>query len=274
MDSRSNKTDWRTFRLLLYLRPMKKKDLFVLRHLLVAIVLCMSVATAFAAEGALPVEDVANVAGVAPANEGIYDQIIDWYNDHLNYGTVALLMATESSFIPFPSELVVPPAAYKAMQPDSDLNIILVIVFASLGAMAGAYFNYYFAKLLGRPVIYKFADSRLGHFFLIDVEKVEKAEQFFRDHGAISTLVGRLIPVIRQLISIPAGIAKMKLLPFTLFTAIGAIFWNIILAILGYVAHGQKDIIQTYSHELSVGLIGLGALFIAYMVWNALKPKK
>ncbi|MCF0224757.1 MAG: DedA family protein [Fibrobacter sp.] len=234
----------------------------------------MSVATAFAAEGALPVEDVANVAGVAPANEGIYDQIIDWYNDHLNYGTVALLMATESSFIPFPSELVVPPAAYKAMQPDSDLNIILVIVFASLGAMAGAYFNYYFAKLLGRPVIYKFADSRLGHFFLIDVEKVEKAEQFFRDHGAISTLVGRLIPVIRQLISIPAGIAKMKLLPFTLFTAIGAIFWNIILAILGYVAHGQKDIIQTYSHELSVGLIGLGALFIAYMVWNALKPKK
>lgn len=204
----------------------------------------------------------------------IYDLIIDWYNAHLNYGTVALLMTVESSFIPFPSELVVPPAAYKALQPDSGLNIVMIVVAATIGAMIGAFINYYLAKFLGRPIIYKFVDSRIGHFFLLDTQKVEKAEQFFRDHGAISTLVGRFIPVIRQLISIPAGIAGMKLLPFTVFTAIGAIVWNIILAVLGYVAHGQKDIIQAYSHELSLGLVVLGVLFVGYMVWSAIKTKK
>ena len=205
---------------------------------------------------------------------GIYDQVIDWYNDNLNYGTIALLMAVESSFIPFPSELVVPPAAYKAMQPESGLNIIFIVIFATLGALAGAFINYFLAKFLGRPIVYKFADSRLGHFLLLDAGKVEKAETFFRDHGAISTLVGRLIPAIRQLISIPAGLSNMKLWAFALYTAIGATFWNIILAILGYIAHGQKDLIQAYSHELSIGLVGLGVLFIAYMTWCALKPKK
>ena len=205
---------------------------------------------------------------------GIYDQIIGWYNDNLNYGTVALLMAVESSFIPFPSELVVPPAAYKAMQKDSDLSIVLLVLFATLGALAGAFINYFLSKFLGRPIVYKFADSRLGHFLLLDAGKVEKAESFFRDHGAISTLVGRLIPAIRQLISIPAGLSNMKLLPFALFTAIGATFWNIILAVLGYVAHGQQDVIQAYSHELSIGLVGLGILFIGYMTWCAFKPKK
>lgn len=205
---------------------------------------------------------------------GIYDQIIDWYNDNLNYGTIALLMAVESSFIPFPSELVVPPAAYKAMQHESGLSIVLIVLFATLGALAGAFINYFLAKFLGRPIVYKFADSRLGHFLLLDAGKVEKAENFFREHGAISTLVGRLIPAIRQLISIPAGLSKMKLWAFALYTAIGATFWNIILAILGYVAHGQKDMIQQYSHELSIGLVGLGVLFIAYMTWCAFKPKK
>jgi len=204
----------------------------------------------------------------------IYDLIIEWYNAHLNYGTVGLLMTIESSFIPFPSELVVPPAAYKALQPDSGLSIVMIVVAATIGAMLGAFINYYLAKFLGRPLIVKFVDSRLGHFLLLDAQKVEKAEQFFRDHGAVSTLVGRFIPVIRQLISIPAGLAEMKLLPFAAFTAIGATIWNIILAVLGYVAHGQKDIIQAYSHELSLGLMVLGVLFIGYMVWQALKPKK
>lgn len=204
----------------------------------------------------------------------IYDLIIDWYNAHLGYGTVALLMTVESSFIPFPSELVVPPAAYKALQPDSGLNIVFIVVAATIGAMIGAFINYYLAKFLGRPLIVKFVDSRLGHFLLLDAQKVEKAEQFFRDHGAVSTLVGRFIPVIRQLISIPAGLAEMKLLPFAAFTAIGATIWNIILAVLGYVAHGQKDVIQAYSHELSLGLVVLGVLFVGYMVWCALKTKK
>ena len=180
------------------------------------------------------------VAQAAPAKStGIYTQIIDWYNEHLNYWSIALLMAIESSFIPFPSELVVPPAAYKALQPGSGLSIVLIVLAASAGALVGAYINYFLAKFLGRPIIYKFADSRLGHFLLLDTQKLEKAENYFRDHGAISTFVGRLITVIRQLISIPAGIANMKLLPFTLYTFLGATIWNCVLAGLGYLAHGR-----------------------------------
>lgn len=205
---------------------------------------------------------------------GIYTQIIDWYNANLNYGTITLLMAVESSFIPFPSELVVPPAAYKALQPGSDLSIVLIVLFASMGALIGAFINYFLAKFLGRPIVYKFADSRLGHFLLIDTQKVEKAENYFRDHGAISTFVGRLITVIRQLISIPAGLSNMKLLPFTLYTFLGATIWNCVLAVLGYLAHGQKDIIEKYNSELAIALLAFGALFIGYMVWSAVKPRK
>ena len=215
------------------------------------------------------------VSQVAPAKStGIYTQIIDWYNNNLNYGTITLLMAVESSFIPFPSELVVPPAAYKALQPGSGLNIALIVVAASMGALVGAYINYFLAKFLGRPIIYQFADSRLGHFLLLDTQKLEKAENYFREHGAISTFVGRLITVIRQLISIPAGIANMKLLPFTLYTFLGATIWNCVLAGLGYLAHGQKDIIEKYNSELAIALLAFGALFIGYMVWNAVKKRK
>ena len=207
------------------------------------------------------------------ASAGIYTKIIDWYNDNLNYGTITLLMAVESSFIPFPSELVVPPAAYKALQPGSDLSIVLIVLFASMGALIGAFINYFLAKFLGRPIVYKFADSRLGHFLLIDTQKVEKAENYFRDHGAISTFVGRLITVIRQLISIPAGLSNMKLFPFTLYTFLGATIWNCVLTVLGYLAHGQKDIIEKYNSELAIALLAFGALFIGYMVWNAVKPR-
>lgn len=196
----------------------------------------------------------------------IYNLIIDWYNAHLNYGTITLLMAVESSFIPFPSELVVPPAAYKALQPDSGLNIVLIVLFASIGAMIGAFINYYLAKFLGRPIIYKFADSRLGHFLLLDVQKVQKAEDYFREHGVISTFVGRLITVIRQLISIPAGIAGMKVLPFAIFTFLGATIWNCVLAFLGYLAHGQKDIIEKYNSELGIALLAFGVLLS--VIWS------
>ena len=203
----------------------------------------------------------------------IYTQIIDWYNSNLNYWTIALLMAIESSFIPFPSELVIPPAAYQAMQPGSNLNLALIVVPGGVGALIGAYINYFLARLFGRPIVYKFADSRLGHFLLIDVDKVKKAEKYFRDHGAISTFVGRLITVIRQLISIPAGLSKMKLLPFTLYTLLGASIWNCVLVFLGYLAHGQKDLIEKYNSELAIALLAAGALFIGYMVWNAVKKK-
>lgn len=215
------------------------------------------------------------VAQAVPVKStGIYTQIIDWYNEHLNYWSIALLMAVESSFIPFPSELVVPPAAYKALQPGSGLSIVLIVIAASAGALVGAYINYFLAKFLGRPIIYKFADSRLGHFLLLDTQKLEKAENYFREHGAISTFVGRLITVIRQLISIPAGIANMKLIPFTLYTFLGATIWNCVLAGLGYLAHGQKDIIEKYNSELAIALLAFGALFIGYMVWNAIKTTK
>lgn len=242
----------------------------------IAILAALAVSLAFATGTATAsqADTTAAIQTIDTVKVGIYDKVIDWYNDNLNYGTIALLMAVESSFIPFPSELVVPPAAYKAMQPDSGLNIVFIVIFATIGALVGAFINYFLAKLLGRPIVYKFADSRLGHFLLLDSDKVTKAERFFLEHGAVSTLVGRLIPAIRQLISIPAGLSKMKLWAFALFTAIGATFWNIILAVLGYIAHGQKDLIQTYSHELSIGLVALGVLFIAYMTWCALKPKK
>ena len=227
----------------------------------------------FAQPGAeVAIQDSSSLHGAA--STGIYTQIIDWYNANLNYGTITLLMAVESSFIPFPSELVVPPAAYKALQPGSDLSIVLIVLFASMGALIGAFINYFLAKFLGRPIVYKFADSRLGHFLLIDTQKVEKAENYFRDHGAISTFVGRLITVIRQLISIPAGLSNMKLLPFTLYTFLGATIWNCVLAVLGYLAHGQKDIIEKYNSELAIALLAFGALFIGYMVWSAVKPRK
>ena len=127
-----------------------------------------------------------------------------WILNNLNYWVVMLFMAIESSFVPFPSEVVVPPAAWKAMDPASGMNFLLVIVVATIGADIGALINYYLAKWVGRPIIYRFADSRIGHMCLIDREKVETAEEYFRKHGAASTIFGRLVPAVRQLISIPA----------------------------------------------------------------------
>ena len=199
-------------------------------------------------------------------------QIFQWFQAHLNYWTITLLMTIESSFIPFPSEIVVPPAAYFAAQ-NGDLNIYLVVLFATIGALIGATINYYLALWVGRPIVYKFANSRFGHMCLIDAEKVEKAEQYFDKHGAISTFLGRLIPAVRQLISIPAGLARMKFSTFALFTSLGAGIWNIILAILGYVLSlsvPQEELleqIEYYNNYLSIAgyiLLGFIVVFIAY----------
>lgn len=205
--------------------------------------------------------------------KGLVEKVTNWYMDNMNYGTVTLLMTIESSFIPFPSEVVVPPAAYKATKPDSDMNIVLVVVFATLGALIGAVINYYLALFLGRPIVYKFAESKLGHMLLLDAKKIETAEKYFDKHGKSSTLIGRLVPAVRQLISIPAGLAKMNLATFLTFTALGAGIWNIILAVLGYLAAGQSDMIEKYSHELSYVLIGLGILFVAYLIFKAIRKK-
>lgn len=205
---------------------------------------------------------------------GFVKKVTKWYMDNMNYGTVTLLMAVESSFIPFPSEVVVPPAAYKATMPDSGMNVVLVVVFATLGALIGALINYYLALWLGRPIIYKFAESKLGHLCLLDASKIETAEKYFDKHGKSSTLIGRLVPAVRQLISIPAGLAKMNIVTFLTFTALGAGIWNTILAVLGYIAAGQSDLIDKYSHELSYILIGLGILFVAYLIFKAVRKKK
>lgn len=204
----------------------------------------------------------------------IVEQVTSWYMDNMNYGTVTLLMVIESSFIPFPSEVVVPPAAYKALEEGSNMNIVLVVVFATLGAIIGALINYFLALWLGRPIIYKFIETRFGKMCLLDKQKVEKAEKYFDKHGKSSTFIGRLVPGIRQLISIPAGLAKMNIATFICFTALGAGIWNIILALLGYVGHGNKELIDQYSHELSYILLGLGVLFVAYLIYKGLSKKK
>lgn len=206
-------------------------------------------------------------------------EFFQWFVENANYLFVFIFMMIESSFIPFPSEVVVPPAAYLACT-GNDMNIYLVISFATLGALAGAFINYYLALWIGRPIVYKFASSRFGHACLIDQAKVEKAEQYFDKHGAISTFIGRLIPAIRQLISIPAGLAKMNIGIFTIFTALGAGIWNTILALLGYwlsLYVTREELfskIEEYNAYLTYAGYGLGILCLAFILWNAFKPKK
>lgn len=201
---------------------------------------------------------------------------IQWCLENLNYWTITLLMAIESSFIPFPSEVVVPPAAYKAAA-SGELNVWLVIFFATLGALIGAFVNYFLALWLGKPIVYKFANSRFGHMCLLDEQKVIKAEQFFVRYGVIATLIGRLVPAVRQLISIPAGLAKMNIAKFALFTAIGAGAWNAVLAALGYFLESvvpEEQLLATvteYSHEIGYGIIVVVAIALAYLIYKGIK---
>lgn len=206
--------------------------------------------------------------------------IYEWFMENMNYGWITLLMAIESSFIPFPSEIVVPPAAFKAMQPGSGLNIYLVVVFATIGAMIGAIFNYYVALWIGRPLVYKFADSRLGHICLLNGEKVKQAEDYFDRHGAVSTFVGRLLPAIRQLISIPAGLARMHFGKFLLYTTLGAGLWNAVLAALGFwlstfVEEPElRAQIEHYNQYLNYVGYAIIALIVVFILYHAFKKKK
>ncbi|MBR2860119.1 MAG: DedA family protein [Alistipes sp.] len=201
---------------------------------------------------------------------------IQWCLDNLNYWTITLLMAIESSFIPFPSEVVVPPAAYKAAA-SGELNVWLVVFFATLGALIGAFINYGLAVLLGRPIVYKFANSRLGHMCLLDEQKVVKAEEFFVRYGVAATLVGRLVPAVRQLISIPAGLARMNIAKFALFTAIGAGLWNGVLAAMGYILEAfvpEEQLIATvtkYSHEIGYGIIAVVVIALGIIIYKGVK---
>ncbi|MCM1028350.1 MAG: DedA family protein [Pseudoflavonifractor sp.] len=217
--------------------------------------------------------------------------IFQWVVENASYLLIFLLMAVESSFIPFPSEVVVPPAAFLSAQTATslvykgqtisvaDLNIWLIILVATAGALVGALVNYYLSVWIGRPLVYKFADSRIGHACLIDREKVNKAEDYFDSHGAISTFIGRLIPAVRQLISIPAGLARMNVGKFCLFTSLGALLWNAILAALGFWLGKSVSIdglflqVEKYNSYLTYIGLGIGVICLAIILFNAFRPK-
>ena len=197
---------------------------------------------------------------------------------NLNYPTVFFLMLLESTVVPVPSEFVVTPAAYHAA--DGSLNVFLVILFATLGADVGASINSFVARYVGRPVIYRFANSRLGHLCLLNQEKIEKSEKYFDDHGIAATLTGRFVPVIRHLISIPAGLARMNYWKFLLFTTIGAGGWHTILAALGWYMHAivpesqLNDKIAEYAEYIKIVIVGLLLLAIVYFVIKKTLNKK
>ena len=194
--------------------------------------------------------------------------IISTLLSNLNYGTIFFLMLLESTVIPVPSELVVAPAAYHSAA--GNLDIWLVILFSTLGADAGASINYLAGWLLGRPVIWRFADSKLGKLCMHSHEKIEKSEAYFNNHGMVATITGRLIPGIRHLISIPAGLAKMHYWKFLLYTTIGAGAWNCILATMGWYLHTivpedqLHDKILEYGEYIKLVIVALVVIAIAY----------
>jgi membrane protein DedA with SNARE-associated domain len=200
--------------------------------------------------------------------------------ENLNYYTVFILMFIEGSVIPAPSELIIPPAAYRAAA--GELNVFMVILVGTAGALLGSTANYVAAYYLGRPIIYRFANSRLGHLCLLNQEKIEKAEKYFYDHGVIATLTGRLLPGIRQIISIPAGLAKMHFGKFVFYTTIGAGIWNCVLATLGWWLHSFVPMnqlntkIEEYNGYIQIAIILL-VLFVAVVFlakWQLGKRRK
>ncbi len=206
------------------------------------------------------------------------ENLIQFCIDNINYWTITVFMAIESSFIPFPSEVVVPPAGYLAAEPNSNLNIFFVVLFSTLGSLIGASINYCLAYFLGRPIVYKFVNSKVGHMCLLSEANLNKAEKYFNENGAISTFIGRLIPGIRQLISIPAGLVKMSFPKFLLYTGMGAGIWNTILAIIGYGLHetvgNVKDIPDIAKGKgLTISVILVAILIIIGVIYY-LKKKK
>ncbi|MDR0618687.1 MAG: DedA family protein [Bacteroidales bacterium] len=209
--------------------------------------------------------------------------LTQWYVQNLNYWTITLMMTIESSFIPFPSEIVVPPAGYMAVA--GNLNIWLVMLSSTAGALFGALINYGLAVFLGRPVIYWFADTRIGHILLLSGTKIQKAENYFSKYGSISTFMGRLVPGIRQFISIPAGLSRMKIHKFIFFTFVGAGIWNVFLTLLGYYlglwsikngydydeVFGNNGLVYEYSHIVGYCFLAIAVLGVAYLVYKGFK---
>ena len=208
------------------------------------------------------------------------EKLYYWFKDHMNYWTVLVLMAIESSVIPLPSEVVVPPAAYFSLQANSSLDFWVVILVATAGAYLGSVINYGLSMIIGRPIIYAFADSKVGHFLHLSKEKMERAELYFQKKGSISIFFGRLLPAVRHLISIPAGLSRMNFGTFSLYTIIGAGIWNVILAGLGYLLYRVVPDdsqffaqLEHYNHYLKIaGFVLLGAV-ILYIIYKMYKKK-
>ena len=185
---------------------------------------------------------------------------------NLNYGTIFVLMLLESTVVPVPSELVVAPAAYHAAS--GQLNVLMVVLMATLGADVGASINYFVALYVGRPVIYRFANSRWGHLCLLNQEKVEHSERYFDNHGVVATLTGRLIPGIRHLISLPAGLARMNYWKFLLYTTLGAGVWHTILAAMGWYLHAvvPEDELEAtrtrYNHYIVGAIVDIVVIIV------------
>ncbi len=179
----------------------------------------------------------------------------------LGYPGIFILMAMESSVIPIPSELVMPPAGYLAQQ--GQMNMAVAILCGTAGSLVGAYANYFAAHYLGRPLILKY-----GKYVWITEEKFAKVEKYFKDHGEISTFIGRLIPVVRHLISIPAGLAGMNHVKFSLYTLLGAGIWCTVLTLIGYVIGENQKLIAEYSHQAAIGVVIFSAVLIVFYVWR------
>jgi membrane protein DedA with SNARE-associated domain len=198
-------------------------------------------------------------------------ELINWLIEtigSMGYSGLFLLMAMESSLIPIPSEIIMPPAGYLVQQ--GKMNMGLVILSGTLGSLFGAYCNYFAARWLGRPLLIKY-----GHYVLINEQRFYQVEQFFKNHGEISTFIGRLLPVIRHLISLPAGLAQMNHLKFSAYTLLGSFIWVSILTGLGYVLGANQDLIQQYAHQLIIGIIILSVVLIgAYVGWHKRKGVK
>lgn len=202
----------------------------------------------------------------------IFSGLLNWYMDNMTYLAITILMAIESTFVPLPSELILPPAAWKAA--NGELNLLLIILFASIGCVLGATFNYLLSRYLGRTLIYGLADSKAARFFFINREKLQKSENYFIENGNTSTFVGRLIPGVRHLISIPAGLAKMNFGKFVWYTFTGSLLWNTILSLMGYYVGKNQDLLMKYFHELQWVALGIGILFVVYLLLIKKKKKQ
>lgn len=190
----------------------------------------------------------------------------------MGYWGVFLLMSVESSFIPFPSEVVIPPAAYLASK--GEMNIFLVVLFGTLGSLIGAWINYALARYLGRVIVFDLVSHKFAKYLLLSKAKVERAEKHFLDYGGITTFIGRLIPAIRQLISLPAGFSKMNFAAFTFYTTLGASFWVSVLAALGYYFGENEDLLMRYESGLKWVVLGVLVVGLGVLYFKLRKVKK